>query len=130
MPWVILLLSALLEAVWATALGMSEGFSNPIPTVVFLISTTLSMVGLAYALKSIPLGTAYSVWTGLGAAMTAAYSMLTGAEAASVWKIIFLIVIVSSAVGLKVVSADSAGGRVSGSGSSHRWRRIGTTGRG
>lgn len=108
MHWLILFTSALLEAVWATALGLSEGLTRPVPTVVFLIATTLSMVGLAYAVKTIPLGTAYSVWTGLGAAITAAYAMLTGAESASVLKVIFLIVIVASAVGLKTLSGKPA----------------------
>ena len=64
MPWVILLASAVLEAVWATALGASEGLSRPSPTVVFLVALAASMVGLAVASESIPIGTAYAVWTG------------------------------------------------------------------
>lgn len=104
MHWVILFASALLEAVWATALGLSEGFTQAVPTAVFLVATTASMVGLAYAIRSIPLGTAYSVWTGLGAALTASYAMLTGAESVSPLKIVFLLVIVASSIGLKVIA--------------------------
>ena len=104
MAWIVLLGSAFLEAVWATALSYSEGFSNLLPTLVFLVATTVSMVGLAYAVKTIPLGTAYSIWTGLGAAMTAAYSMIMGMETITGWKVFFLAMIVFSAVGLKALS--------------------------
>lgn len=103
MPWLILILSAGLEAVWATALGLSEGLSNPLPSAVFLVATILSMVGLAYAVKTIPVGTAYAVWTGLGAALTASYAVATGAETLTAPKLIFLLLIVAAAAGLKFV---------------------------
>src|SRR5690606_31851888 len=64
MHWLVLLISAVLEAVWATALGMSDGFSRPVPTVVFAVGVTLSMLGLGWAMREIPIGTAYAVWTG------------------------------------------------------------------
>lgn len=107
MAWLILVGSAVLEAVWATALGYSDGLTNPVPSLVFLITTVLSMVGLAHAVRSIPLGTAYPVWTGLGAALTAAYAMVTGAESASVLKIFFLLVIIGCAAGLKALPSDA-----------------------
>jgi quaternary ammonium compound-resistance protein SugE len=65
--WVILLASAVLEAVWATALGMSDGLTRQGPSLVFLAAAGLSMYGLGLAVKRIPLGTAYAVWVGLGA---------------------------------------------------------------
>ena len=68
--WLLLLASAVLEAVWATALGLSDGLTVPLPTAVFAVTTTLSMIGLGLAIRSIPLGTAYAVWTGIGAAGT------------------------------------------------------------
>lgn len=101
--WVILLVSAVLEAVWATALGASDGFSNPGATVVFVVALTLSMLGLGYAAKHIPISTAYAIWTGIGAALTVAWAMLTGTETVTVLKILFLAGIIVCAIGLKVV---------------------------
>ncbi|CEA09355.1 Quaternary ammonium compound-resistance protein SugE [Arthrobacter saudimassiliensis] len=107
MAWLILILSALLEAVWATALAASEGFSRPLPTVVFFVAAALSMVGLARAMRSIPVGSAYAVWTGLGAVLTAAWAMITGAEAAGVLKIVFLAGIIACVAGLRLVEGRS-----------------------
>ena len=107
MAWLILVLSALLEAVWATALAASEGFSRPLPTVVFFVAAVLSMVGLARAMRSIPVGSAYAVWTGLGAVLTAAWAMITGAEAAGVLKIVFLAGIIACVAGLRLVEGRS-----------------------
>lgn len=109
MSWFILILSAVFEAVWATALGLSDGFSQPVPTIVFLVGTVLSMAGLGYAMKSIPISTAYAVWTGLGAALTVGYAMLTGAETVSILKVVFLLGIVACVIGLKVVKAPAVG---------------------
>ncbi|WP_017593745.1 DMT family transporter [Nocardiopsis potens] len=103
MPWIVLLVSAVFEAVWATALGMSEGFSRPVPTAVFLVALAVSMVGLGWAAEHIPIGTAYAVWVGLGAALTVLYAMATGGESVSAAKIVFLIGIIAAVVGLKLV---------------------------
>ena len=84
MAWLILVVSGVLEAIWATALGKSEGFSKLGPSVVFGVAVVLSMIGLAVAMRSLPTGTAYAVWVGIGATLTVAYAMITGAEAASV----------------------------------------------
>lgn len=105
MAWAALLFSAVFEAVWATALGQSQGFTQPVPTVIFISALLVSFVGLAYAAKHIPMGTGYAIWTGTGAALTVAYAMLTGAEASSPLKIIFLTGIIGSVVGLKVVGS-------------------------
>ena len=107
MAWVVLLLSAVLEAVWATALGQSEGFTRPAPTAIFLVTTILSLIGLERAAKHIPMGTAYAVWTGLGAALTVGYALLTGAESASVWKLVFISGIVASVAGLKLLPSGA-----------------------
>ncbi|MDJ1371833.1 DMT family transporter [Gulosibacter molinativorax] len=103
MAWFVLIVSAVFEAVWATALGMSEGFTKPWPTIVFLVALTLSMLGLGWAAKSIPMGTAYAVWTGIGAALTVTYAMLTGSEPVSALKIVFLVGIIAAVIGLKLV---------------------------
>jgi quaternary ammonium compound-resistance protein SugE len=101
--WMILLGSALLEAVWATALGLSDGFTRPLPTAVFAVTATLSMLGLGVAVKRIPLGTAYAVWVGIGAALTVGWAMATGVEPASPLKLLFIAGIVGCAAGLKLL---------------------------
>ena len=101
MPWLILIGSAIFEAVWATALGQSEGFTRTGPTFVFLVGLALSMAGLAYAVRHIPVGTAYAVWTGIGASLTVTWAMATGTETASVLKIIFIVGIVGATLGLR-----------------------------
>jgi quaternary ammonium compound-resistance protein SugE len=108
--WLLLLGSALLEAVWATALGLSNGFTVPLPTVVFAVASTLSMIGLGLALRSIPLGTAYAVWVGIGAALTVGWAMATGVEPFSFLKVLFIAGIVGCAAGLKSLPADAKGG--------------------
>lgn len=108
MSWAILLASAVLEAVWATALGLSQGFTQPVPTVVFAITAILSMLGLGIAVKRIPLGTAYAVWVGIGAALTVGWAMVTGVESASPLKLLFIAGIVGCAAGLKALPSGKA----------------------
>lgn len=104
MPWIILVVSGMFEAVWATALSKSEGFTKLIPVLVFLFGAAVSMGGLAYALKTIPVGTGYAVWVGIGAGTTAIWAFATGAEAVSVLKVLFILGIVACVIGLKLVS--------------------------
>jgi quaternary ammonium compound-resistance protein SugE len=103
MSWLVLVGSGVLEAVWATALGRSEGFSRPIPSIVFVAALLASMGGLAYAMRDLPVGTAYAVWVGIGAVLTVVYAMSTGQEPVSTLKIVFLTMIVGGVVGLKLV---------------------------
>ena len=103
MAWIVLVLSGVLEAVWAVALGKSEGFSRLMPSLVFLVGITLSMLGLAYALRTIPVGTAYAIWVGIGAALTVAYGMAFGTESVSALKVLLLIGLIGCVVGLKLV---------------------------
>ena len=104
MSWIILIISGVLEAVWATALGKSEGFTKLVPTIVFGVGLVASMGGLAFALREIPTGTGYAVWVGIGAALTVGYAMVTGAESASLIKVVLLLGLVGCIVGLKLVS--------------------------
>ena len=113
MAWVILIASGVLEAVWATALGASAGFTRPIPVVIFFVGLLLSMWGLGRAMRTIPVGTAYAVWVGIGAALTVTYAMLTGAEAFSIGKALFIAGIVAAVVGLKLVPAKPGAGSAS-----------------
>ena len=103
MSGVVLIVSGLLEAVWATALGRSEGFTKLWPSVVFGVSLAASMAGLAWAMREIPTGTAYAVWVGIGAALTVAYAMLTGEEPFSVVRVLLILGLVGCIVGLKLV---------------------------
>ena len=102
MYWLVLLLSGVLEAVWATALGRSEGFTRWAPTAVFAVALAASMAGLAYAMRGLPIGTAYAVWVGIGAALTAGYAMWTGQEPVSVVRVLLLVGLVGCVVGLKL----------------------------
>ncbi|MBW9204366.1 multidrug efflux SMR transporter [Mumia sp. zg.B17] len=103
MAWLVLVVSGVLEAVWATALGRSAGLTRLVPSVVFGVAVVLSMVGLAYAMRSLPTGTAYAVWVGIGASLTVAYAMATGVEPVSVVRLLFLAMIIGGVVGLKAV---------------------------
>lgn len=103
MPWIVLVLSGCLEAVWAVALSRSQGFSRPVPTAVFVAGLVLSMGGLSVALRSIPVGTGYAVWVGIGAALTVAYGMVSGSEPASVARVLLIVGLVACVVGLKLV---------------------------
>jgi quaternary ammonium compound-resistance protein SugE len=104
LAWIVLIISGVLEAVWATALGRSEGFSKPGPTLVFALAIIASMAGLAYAMRTLSIGTAYAVWVGIGAALTIIYAMATGSEPASLLKVLFLLMIIGGVVGLKLIS--------------------------
>ena len=104
MAWLILVVSGVLEAVWATALSKTEGFTRLGPSVVFGVALILSMIGLAIAMRTLPPGTSYAVWVGIGAVLTVTYAMLTGGESASLIKVLLMLGVVGCIVGLKVVS--------------------------
>nr|WP_156269463.1 multidrug efflux SMR transporter [Kocuria sediminis] len=97
-----MVLSGILEAVWATALGRSEGFTRLGPSAVFAGALAASMAGLAWAMRDLPVGTAYAVWVGIGAVLTVAYAMATGDELVSALKIVFLLMIIGGVLGLKL----------------------------
>ena len=101
---IVLVISGVLEAVWATALGKSEGFTKLVPSIVFGVALAASMAGLAIAMRGIPIGTAYAVWVGIGASLTIIYAMVTGAESVSIIKILLILGLVGCVVGLKLVS--------------------------
>ena len=103
MNWVVLVCSGMLEAVWALALDRAEGFTKPLPSVVFVAALAASMLGLSHAVRTIPIGTAYAVWVGIGAAVTVGYGIATGAEPFSWAKVLLLAGLVGCVVGLKIV---------------------------
>lgn len=101
--WIVLIVSGVLEAVWAIALDRSDGFTRLGPSLVFGVALVVSMGGLAYAMRELPVGTSYAVWVGIGASLTVVYSMATGLEPVSALKIVFLAMIIGGVIGLKVV---------------------------
>lgn len=103
MPWIVLVISAVFEAVWATALGLSDGLTVLGPSLVFVAALVASTAGLAYSVRFLPIGTAYAVWTGLGAALTVTYAVATGAETLGWAKALCLTAIVGAVVGLKLL---------------------------
>lgn len=102
MSWIVLILSGVLEAVWATALGKSAGLTRLWPTVVFVAGLLASMGGLAYAMREISTGTAYAVWVGIGAALTVLYAMVFGGDGFSIVKLLLIVGLVGCVIGLKL----------------------------
>lgn len=102
--WAVLIVSGVLEAVWATALGESRGFKRPLPTVIFVVSLIASMAGLAVAMNSLPTGTAYAVWVAVGAVLTALWALVSGKEKATTGRVLLLVGLVGCVAGLKAVS--------------------------
>jgi quaternary ammonium compound-resistance protein SugE len=104
MDWIILVVAGLFEIVWAIGLKYSEGFSRPLPSVITVVSMVISVVLLAVALRTLPVGTAYAVWTGIGAAGTAVVGMLVLGEPAEVLRLVCIGLIVAGVIGLRLVS--------------------------
>jgi len=100
--WVLLIAAGLFEIGFAVSLKLSNGFSRLIPTVIFVLFAIGSFVLLNLALKSLPVGTAYAVWTGIGAAGTAAIGMLFLGDPASIVRIVSILLIIAGVVGLNL----------------------------
>jgi len=100
--WVVLILSGLMETAWAVALDRSAGLTRLVPSIVFLVTLALSMAGLAWALREIPVGTGYAVWVGTGAVGTALVGMLALGESTSLPRILCLLLVVVGVVGLRI----------------------------
>ncbi|MDX7985828.1 quaternary ammonium compound efflux SMR transporter SugE [Xenorhabdus sp. 12] len=104
MSWFILLIAGLLEVVWAVGLKYSQGFSRLIPSVITLSAMIVSVGLLAYAMKNLPAGTAYAVWTGIGAVGTAIFGIMFLGESANIARVFSLVLIVAGIIGLKLAS--------------------------
>ena len=102
MAWFALIVAGLLEIVWATGIKYTEGFTRPWPSIMTVAAMVLSMWLLAVALKTIPIGTGYAVWTGIGAAGTAVAGMWLFGESREIVRILSILTIVAGIVGLKV----------------------------
>jgi len=108
MAWVVLVVSGLLEAGWALSLKESHGFTRLWPTVGFVVMLAASMAGLAFALRSLPVGSAYSVWVGIGAVTTAVLAMTFLGEPATLVKVVSILLIVAGVVGLNLSGGGHA----------------------
>ena len=102
MNWSILFLAGLLEVAWAIGLRHSAGFTRPLPSVLTLLAMGISFYLLSLALRTLPLGTAYAVWVGIGAVGTAIAGMLLFEEPASSLRLVSLLLVVVGIAGLKL----------------------------
>lgn len=106
MAWVLLFLAGLFEIGWAVGLKYTEGFTRPLPTVLTAGSMIVSLVLLGLALRSIPLGTGYAVWTGIGTVGTVIFGILFFAEPATAARLACVGLILAGIVGLKLLSTN------------------------
>ncbi|MEX3021913.1 quaternary ammonium compound efflux SMR transporter SugE [Kluyvera sp. STS39-E] len=102
MSWLILFVAGLLEVVWAVGLKYTHGFSRLVPSLITVAAMVVSMALLSWAMKSLPVGTAYAVWTGIGAVGAAITGILLLGESASPMRIASLALIVMGIIGLKI----------------------------
>ncbi len=105
MSWIVLVLSGMLEAGWALSLKASDGFSRLWPGVAFVVLAALSFAGLSWSLRTLPVGVAYGVWVGVGAALTAVAAIVWFGEPVSALKVVSLVLIVAGVVGLNLSGA-------------------------
>lgn len=104
MAWISLIIAGLLEVVWAVGLKYTEGFSRLVPSIVTVGGMVASFFFLSLALKSLPLGTAYAVWTGIGTIGTVILGMVFFKEPVDMVRILFIMTIIVGITGLKVTS--------------------------
>lgn len=104
MAWIALFIAGVLEVCWASGLKYSEGFSKPVPTVFTLVTMAGSFWLLALAMRTIPLGTAYAIWTGIGAVGAVIFGIVMLGEAASIGRLVAICMILGGIIMLKIFS--------------------------
>ena len=107
MYWLVLFIAGLFEVAWAIGLKYTDGFSKLLPSVFTIICMIISMGLLAFTVKHLPVGTAYAVWTGIGAVGTAILGMILFNESKEIMRVFFIFLIVVGIVGLKVYSGQT-----------------------
>jgi len=105
MKWIMLLIAGVTEVTWAVAMKAADGFTKTVPSVITVVGYILSAVFLSMALKELPLGTAYAMWTGFGIVGTAVLGVLLFHETMNITQVICVLLIVTGIVGLKLTSA-------------------------
>ena len=108
MAWFVLIVSGMFEAGWAISLKQTEGFTRLVPSIVFVVTLAVSMGGLGWALRELPVGTAYAVWAGFGAITTAAIGMIWLGEPATVGRLVSIVLIVTGIIGLRLFTGEPA----------------------
>lgn len=108
MAWVYLIIAGIFEMGWAVGLKYTQSFTKLVPSIFTIISMVVSIYLLALALKTLPIGTAYTIWTGIGAVGTVLFGMVYLGESREFLRILFILFIVIGIVGLKVVSGSNA----------------------
>ena len=106
--WVVLFVAGLFEAAWAVGLAYTDGFTEPLPSVATLAAMAVSVYLLARAVQDLPVGTAYAVWTGIGAVTTAAFGVYLFDESASALRLACILLVVVGIAGLQVTSTHGA----------------------
>lgn len=106
MAWILLVIAGLFETAFAVSLKLSNGFTRLVPTILFIVFSLASFGLLSVAMRSLPVGTAYAVWTGIGAAGTALIGMIFMRDPVTVGRLVSLVLIVSGVVGLRLFSGD------------------------
>ncbi|MCA0435963.1 MAG: multidrug efflux SMR transporter [Austwickia sp.] len=104
MSWIVLVVAGMFETMWATALAQEDWWRRPPVLAAFVIGSVISLGGLSYALRSVPVGTGYAVWVGVGAITTVAYGIVAFGEPATVARIACVGLILAGIIGLKLVS--------------------------
>ena len=104
MPWILLVVAGLLEVGWAYSMKVSEGFSKPVPAAITIVLMLASIVLLSWSMRTLPLGTAYTIWTGIGAIGAFAVGILVLGEQLTLVRALAAVLIVSGLVLMKVSS--------------------------
>jgi quaternary ammonium compound-resistance protein SugE len=109
MPWLYILIAGMFEIMWAIGLKYTDGLSKPIPTALTIVAMLISFGVLAMGVKHLPVGTAYAVWTGIGAAGTAIFGVILFGEPVNAMRIACLMLVITGIIGLKLTAiADVA----------------------
>lgn len=103
-PWIYLIIAGICEVIWATMMKYSEGFTKITPSILTIIFIIISMILLEYSIRGIPLGTAYACWTAIGAIGTVIIGMLFFNESSSPIRLLFLFMVISGIIGLKLTT--------------------------
>ncbi len=104
MAWVLLIIAGVLETCWAIGLKYTDGFRRPVPSLLTGLAIVASMVLLAWAARTLPIGTAYAIWVGIGAAGAVVVGMVLFGEPATVSRVFFLVLLLIALAGLKMSS--------------------------
>lgn len=104
MSWIYLFIAGLFEIVWAIGLKYTQGFTRPLPSVITVAGMIVSFYFLALATKVLPIGTAYAIWTGIGAVGAVTLGIILFKEPFDLLRVIFLLFIITGIIGLKVIS--------------------------